>query len=157
MALNFPASPVDGQIYYDSTSGNRYVYKAATTKWEYTANNTPTGSVYLASSAPPGAVPGDLWWHQDLGKMFIYYSDGDSTQWVETSPSGGITPSAGVDFVKVYDETNTAFQVANAAFDFAGVTPVRKQGELAGNARALGIVHQCRPIYPNLRPPQTRP
>jgi hypothetical protein len=114
MALNFPASPVDGQIYYDTASGNRYVYDAATTKWSYTANNTPTGSVYLSASAPPGAVAGDLWWHQDLGTMFIFYNDGDSTQWVETSPSGGFS-----DVAASFQTINAAFGVANAAFDSA--------------------------------------
>lgn len=33
MALNFPNSPVDGQIYVDPTSGSKYVYVAASTKW----------------------------------------------------------------------------------------------------------------------------
>jgi len=34
LALNFPSSPVDGQIYIDSTSGSRYVYVAASSKWK---------------------------------------------------------------------------------------------------------------------------
>ena len=33
MALNFPNSPIDGQVYVDSTSGNRYVYDATRTRW----------------------------------------------------------------------------------------------------------------------------
>ena len=33
MALNFPNSPIDGQVYVDSTSGNRYVYDAANIRW----------------------------------------------------------------------------------------------------------------------------
>ena len=35
----------------------------------------------------PAAVLGNLWWNTDLGKLFIYYVDGDSSQWVETGPS----------------------------------------------------------------------
>ena len=33
MALNFPASPIDGQVYSDTLSGNRYVYDATNSRW----------------------------------------------------------------------------------------------------------------------------
>lgn len=39
MALNFPNSPVDGQTYLDTSSGNRYVYDSANTLWKYASNN----------------------------------------------------------------------------------------------------------------------
>jgi len=38
MALDFPSSPSNGQIFVDSGSGNRYVYEAATTKWKSIQN-----------------------------------------------------------------------------------------------------------------------
>ena len=44
MALDFPASPSNGQIYYDPSSGNRYVYVAAYQSWVYDANNNLTAS-----------------------------------------------------------------------------------------------------------------
>lgn len=44
MALNFPNSPIDGQSYYDVSSGNRYVYDSANTIWKYAANNSLAGS-----------------------------------------------------------------------------------------------------------------
>ena len=34
MALNFPSSPVDGQIYYDPIQETRYVYDAASYRWK---------------------------------------------------------------------------------------------------------------------------
>jgi hypothetical protein len=34
MALDFPSPPYDGQIYIDPTSGSKYIYEAATTKWK---------------------------------------------------------------------------------------------------------------------------
>jgi hypothetical protein len=44
MALNFPSSPINGQIYFDASSGNRYVYDSANTIWTYAANNSLVGS-----------------------------------------------------------------------------------------------------------------
>lgn len=44
MALNFPSSPTDGQVYYDSATGNRYVYKSANTAWLYSSNTAGGGA-----------------------------------------------------------------------------------------------------------------
>ena len=37
------------------------------------------------STEPPTAVDGQLWWESDTGELYIYYDDGDSKQWVQTS------------------------------------------------------------------------
>jgi len=34
MALDFPSLPYDGQIYVDATSGSKYIWEAATSKWK---------------------------------------------------------------------------------------------------------------------------
>ena len=34
MALDFPSPPYDGQIFVDPTTGSKYIYEAATTKWK---------------------------------------------------------------------------------------------------------------------------
>jgi trimeric autotransporter adhesin len=39
MPLNFPATPSNGQIYTDATSGNRYMYISAYNYWSYLAAN----------------------------------------------------------------------------------------------------------------------
>jgi hypothetical protein len=41
MAINFPSNPVNGQIYYDTNSGNRYFYESTAGRWVYAANNEP--------------------------------------------------------------------------------------------------------------------
>jgi len=42
--------------------------------------------VTISSTAPTGASEGDLWWDSESGFLFVYYNDGDSSQWVEASP-----------------------------------------------------------------------
>lgn len=37
---------------------------------------------------------GTLWWSSANGKMFVYYDDGDSVQWVITNPYGALSSSA---------------------------------------------------------------
>ena len=45
--------------------------------------------VHIGIIPPTSPVEKQLWWNSEIGRMFIYYNDGDSTQWVETSPGGG--------------------------------------------------------------------
>ena len=85
MALNFPNSPTDGQIYTDSASGNRWTWDNANTVWKSTGTFTQT--ITVASTAPGSPVVGQLWWNQDFGRLLIYYNDGSSSQWVDASPS----------------------------------------------------------------------
>ena len=42
-------------------------------------------SVTVSESAPGSPSNGDLWWDSDVGELYIYYTDGNSNQWVETS------------------------------------------------------------------------
>jgi hypothetical protein len=43
--------------------------------------------VATTSTPPSSPVDGDLWWDDENGRLFIYYDDGTSVQWVEASPS----------------------------------------------------------------------
>ena len=59
---------------------------------------------------------GALWWSPVNGKMYIYYTDQDSSQWVVCNPSGSLSGSDGldslpagdgsVDYVSLMPETN---------------------------------------------------
>ena len=115
MALNFPNSPSDGQIYIDGSSGNRWVWDTANTCWKSTSTFTQT--ITVAATAPGSPVVGQLWWSQDYGRLLVYYSDGTSSQWVDASPS---------------DYTSTlAWNTANSALQNTNVT-------LAGNLTSTG-------------------
>lgn len=86
MALDFPSSPTNGQVYTDSTTGNRYVYNTASGRWNYSANDINM-SVATTPLRPANPQQGDLWWNSDYGRLFVYYTDEDGTnQWVDANP-----------------------------------------------------------------------
>lgn len=47
MALNFPASPIDGQIYTDTATGNQYKYVTA---YGYWTNFSPRGGYFQGNN-----------------------------------------------------------------------------------------------------------
>jgi hypothetical protein len=51
------------------------------------AGSQPLTSV--SDSAPASPVSGQMWWNSATGRLKIYYSDGDSSQWVDVTPSMG--------------------------------------------------------------------
>ena len=57
-----------------------------------------TGGAQLAVSDTAPVSPGinAMWWNSVLGQMFIWYNDGNSTQWVPANPSGPSGPAGGV-------------------------------------------------------------
>jgi len=49
-------------------------------------------SVSIGTEAPVLPSEGDLWYNSNLGRTFVYYNDGDSSQWVDAAPFNvGIT------------------------------------------------------------------
>lgn len=133
MPLNFPNSPTANQVFTDSTTGNRYTWDATRKLWRYTANTF--SSVAIQGGAPGDPAPGALWWDSDAGRMYIYYNDGDSSQWVEASPTGTtIDPSLMTSYtIPVYNQANAAYTSSNTKLTNATVT-------LAGTLTTTGAV-----------------
>ena len=79
-------------------------------------------SVNVGASAPPLPNVGNMWWDTVSGRLFIYYTDTDSSQWVEVSPSGGVIDYNGITdiiipyFSSVSNVSNAAYTTANASF-----------------------------------------
>lgn len=54
-----------------------------------------SASVSVGDTAPLNPTLGDLWWNEEDGVLYIYYTDIDSSQWVPASPQGGGGDSGG--------------------------------------------------------------
>ena len=76
-----PATPFNGQVIFETDTLNALVYRSSTTSWAILGGST------VASDPPAGAGNGNFWWDSDNGKLYIYYNDGNSGQWVSVMPS----------------------------------------------------------------------
>ena len=73
-------------------AANNKILKYNGTNWVVADDATGGGAsgtnVTVSDTAPASPSAGDLWFKSDEGRLKIYYNDGDSTQWVDTSPIG---------------------------------------------------------------------
>jgi hypothetical protein len=83
-ALDFPASPVDGQI-FNAPNGVTYTWIAAVGFWK--ASGTAPPIVIVSPTPPASPGPGQQWFNSTLATLFIWYDDGNSQQWVPASPN----------------------------------------------------------------------
>ena len=83
-----PASPWNGQVIFETDTLNALVYRSSTSSW------TTIGGSTVSATPPTTAGSGNLWWDSDNGKLYIYYSDGNSSQWVAVIPGSGANQAA---------------------------------------------------------------
>jgi len=90
MAYNFPDSPSNGDTV--TINGIVYTYNSTKGAWKTTAASGGGGgggaSVTSSDTAPTNPSDGDLWWSSSEAVLYIYYADGDSSQWVQASTPG---------------------------------------------------------------------
>jgi hypothetical protein len=80
-----------------------------------------------------------LWWNQDYGRLFIYYNDGTSNQWVDATLSPDISGIYGVANAANL-VASASFNVANAAFGKANTTLQNTSGTFAGSLTTTGDI-----------------
>jgi hypothetical protein len=85
MPLDFPASPVDGDVY------GSYVWNDTVGAWQSRSG----ALVIMSETAPAAPTVGQLWFDETQGKMYVYYDDGTSQQWV--SAVGGYASAINTD------------------------------------------------------------
>ena len=86
-----PATPWAGQIIFETDTLVPYVWDGSA--WQVAGGGG--GSIEISATAPVSPSAGDLWWDSDDGKMFIYYNDGSTSQWVDAAgPSVAVQDTA---------------------------------------------------------------
>ena len=92
-AYDFPdtaGKPTDGSFEYTAPDGTLYEWNGYA--WKVPPGEGGGGSgggdfeVPTQALPPGGAVDGDMFWCTDDGRLYIYYEDVDTSQWVDASP-----------------------------------------------------------------------
>ena len=116
MAFDFPATPSEGQI-FTPPGGPTYTYQAPV--WKALGQGQ---FVYIGDTPPLTPMNGHLWWQSSTGKMFVYYDDGTSKQWVIAAPQGAPgVDGGGALLQKLRNTTRTQMAIPVA---LAGTWPV---------------------------------
>ena len=89
MALDFPSLPYDGQIFVDPTSGSKYIYEAATTKWK---------SI------------------QHVGVVIAYGFDKANAAFYTANAAYDAANNVGPQIAPTYNTANGAYNTANAVY-----------------------------------------
>ena len=79
----------------DSTQpGAKYIRQKKAGVWSVWQK---VAGVSTGTTPPTGAGDNTLWWDPTLGKLFVYYNDGNTKQWVETNAVPDVDPNTYVE------------------------------------------------------------
>lgn len=159
-ALDFPLNPTDGQSYQN------WVYSTAKGAWK--AKPLTPGQAQPSATAPANPSNGDQWYNTNDGVLYIYYNDGNSSQWrkaiaddsnitgrlvsLEAAPAGlvRIIPTS------VSVSSGSASVSATGLISLSSATDVRIQGVFSSAFRHYRIVADLGTAGPPANPHQVR-
>ena len=95
---NAPSSPTHGDMWWESDTGDLKIYydeseTGAGSGAFWVSANGADSMVGISTNAPTNPQTGDLWWDSDVAALYMYYNDGNSSQWV--SAASGATGAQG--------------------------------------------------------------
>ncbi len=139
-ALNFPLNPTVGQVYTSGTESWSWSGSA----WTITPQPSTYTPVFIGTFAPLSPSAGDLWWDSTTGRLYVYYTDTDGSQWVSafSPPDTVITVTSAQVITALLDglpahATIAAAQAAGLAtgqlFKITGATDVTGIRSVCGN------------------------
>ena len=106
-----------GQFWWDSDIGQLYIYYQDPSGDKYWVNASTPGlpnaaQVTVSTTPPLSPQPGNLWWKDDAGVLYVYYLDPTGDQyWVDTNPAGNPLEDATLQLVT--DNGNFTTQSVN--------------------------------------------
>lgn len=90
--------------------------------------------VKISDTAPTNPEDGSLWWASNVGKLFVRYSDSNSSQWVETTSAYGTTDYMMNTVNAAFNTANLAYLRANQSANIVGTLSQQIFFNNAGNA-----------------------
>ena len=75
-----------GSGYTGSVGGLGYTGSAGA---GYTGSSGTEAVVYIGTTAPTSPIAGKFWYKSDEATLYVYYNDGDTSQWVGITATGG--------------------------------------------------------------------
>lgn len=96
---NAPTNPNDGDVWFNEQDGSSYIYYVDTDSEQWIEIGGKVGATGAAgqngadgadgrftnsATKPTSSVDGDVWFNTNNGKIFVYYNDGNTSQWVES-------------------------------------------------------------------------
>ena len=104
-----------------------------------TGSGITVSNVTISDTAPLSPNPGNLWYSSLIGRGFIYYNDGDSSQWVDFSPSGAGATATTSSAVSSQWVTTTAGIHTLSNVGIGTTNPLSKL-HVSGDALVSGVV-----------------
>ena len=83
----------DGQVLSWNATGG--LQGTGDYEWVAQSGGGGSASIEISETAPSSPTAGTMWFDSSVGKTFIYYNDGNTTQWVQMNPSTSGTLTVG--------------------------------------------------------------
>lgn len=130
-----------GELAVNLADAKLYTKNPSGTVIELSGGSGGGSSVVISTTAPSGSNSGDLWWNSEEGKLKIYYTDADTSQWVDAFTAS--VGSSGGDVVGPTSSTNNAI----ALFDGASGKLIKDSGVLLSSLGGVGVVAVKTTLY----------
>ena len=103
-----PSSPAAGQLWWNSSVNKLYIYYQDANSSQWVQATTPgadgaDGSTAVSDAAPSSPSAGQLWWNSTTNKLYIYYTDANSSQWIQASTPGATGPAGATGVISNLD------------------------------------------------------